>query len=74
MNKEIRVPALGESVTEATIAKWFKNVGDTVKADEPKIRIFLFFMLVFSLAAVELSRRVRSRQHEIVGHFAAFLC
>jgi 2-oxoglutarate dehydrogenase E2 component (dihydrolipoamide succinyltransferase) len=39
MNKEIRVPALGESVTEATIAKWFKNVGDTVKADEPMVEL-----------------------------------
>ena len=37
MAKEIRVPALGESVTEATIAKWFKNAGDAVKADEPLV-------------------------------------
>ena len=35
MAVEIKVPALGESVSEATIAKWFKNVGDAVKADEP---------------------------------------
>ena len=39
MAKEIRVPALGESVTEATIAKWFKNVGDAVKADEPMVEL-----------------------------------
>jgi 2-oxoglutarate dehydrogenase E2 component (dihydrolipoamide succinyltransferase) len=39
MSKEIRVPALGESVTEATIAKWFKNVGDAVKADEPMVEL-----------------------------------
>jgi 2-oxoglutarate dehydrogenase E2 component (dihydrolipoamide succinyltransferase) len=32
---DIRVPTLGESVSEATIGKWFKKVGDTVKADEP---------------------------------------
>lgn len=31
---EIRVPNMGESVTEATIAKWFKKVGDAVAADE----------------------------------------
>ena len=31
---EIRVPALGESVTEATVGQWFKKVGDAVKADE----------------------------------------
>ncbi len=35
MAGEIKVPTLGESVTEATIAKWFKKVGDAVKADEP---------------------------------------
>ncbi len=39
MAKEIRVPALGESVTEATIAKWFKNVGDSVKVDEPMVEL-----------------------------------
>lgn len=31
---EIRVPTLGESVTEATIGRWFKKAGDTVRADE----------------------------------------
>ena len=31
---EIRVPTLGESVTEATVATWFKKVGDAVKVDE----------------------------------------
>jgi 2-oxoglutarate dehydrogenase E2 component (dihydrolipoamide succinyltransferase) len=35
MSIEIRVPALGESVTEATVAKWFKQVGDAVAVDEP---------------------------------------
>jgi 2-oxoglutarate dehydrogenase E2 component (dihydrolipoamide succinyltransferase) len=39
MAKEIRVPALGESVTEATIAKWFKKVGDSVKVDEPMVEL-----------------------------------
>ncbi len=32
---EIRVPTLGESVTEATIGQWYKKIGDTVHADEP---------------------------------------
>ena len=32
---DILVPTLGESVTEATLAKWFKAVGDTVAVDEP---------------------------------------
>ena len=31
---EIKVPTLGESVTEATVATWFKKVGEIVKADE----------------------------------------
>ena len=35
MATPIVVPGLGESVTEATVAKWMKNVGDAVKADEP---------------------------------------
>jgi len=35
MATEIRVPTLGESVSEATIGTWFKKVGDAVKADEP---------------------------------------
>jgi 2-oxoglutarate dehydrogenase E2 component (dihydrolipoamide succinyltransferase) len=34
MATEIRVPTLGESVAEATIGKWLKKAGDTVKADE----------------------------------------
>ncbi|GJL92181.1 2-oxoglutarate dehydrogenase complex dihydrolipoyllysine-residue succinyltransferase [Hyphococcus sp.] len=39
MTTEIRVPALGESVTEATIAKWMKNEGDSVSADEPLVEL-----------------------------------
>ncbi len=35
MTIQIVVPALGESVTEATVSKWMKKVGDPVKADEP---------------------------------------
>ena len=35
MTTEIRVPTLGESVSEATIGRWFKKAGDSVKADEP---------------------------------------
>ena len=36
---EIRVPTLGESVTEATIGKWFKKAGDAVAADEPLVEL-----------------------------------
>src|ERR1700710_2734665 len=39
MATEIRVPTLGESVSEATIGKWFKKPGDTVKADEPLLEL-----------------------------------
>ena len=34
MATEIRVPIMGESVTEATVGQWLKQVGDAVKADE----------------------------------------
>ena len=36
---EIRVPVLGESVTEATIGKWFKKAGDVVAVDEPVVEL-----------------------------------
>ena len=36
---EIRVPTLGESVTEATIGRWFKKAGDAVSADEPLVEL-----------------------------------
>ena len=39
MTIEIRVPTLGESVTEATVGKWFKKTGDAVKADEPLVEL-----------------------------------
>ena len=39
MAVEIKVPALGESVTEATIAKWFKAVGDAVAVDEALVEL-----------------------------------
>jgi 2-oxoglutarate dehydrogenase E2 component (dihydrolipoamide succinyltransferase) len=39
MATEIRVPTLGESVSEATIGRWFKKPGDPVKADEPVVEL-----------------------------------
>jgi 2-oxoglutarate dehydrogenase E2 component (dihydrolipoamide succinyltransferase) len=39
MANEIRVPTLGESVTEATIGKWFKKVGDAIAVDEPLVEL-----------------------------------
>src|SRR5690242_14526120 len=39
MSIEIKVPAMGESVTEATVARWFKREGDAVKRDEPLLEL-----------------------------------
>ena len=39
MATDIRVPTLGESISEATVGKWFKQRGDTVKADEPLVEL-----------------------------------
>ena len=39
MSVEIKVPSLGESVVEATIAKWYKNEGDSVTLDEPLLEL-----------------------------------
>src|SRR5258706_13690199 len=39
MATEITVPTLGESVTEATVAKWLKALGDTVAVDEPLVEL-----------------------------------
>src|SRR4051812_39180096 len=39
MTVEIKVPTMGESVTEATISKWFKKEGDAVKRDEPLLEL-----------------------------------
>ena len=39
MSTEIKVPSLGESVVEATVAKWYKNQGDHVAIDEPLVEL-----------------------------------
>jgi 2-oxoglutarate dehydrogenase E2 component (dihydrolipoamide succinyltransferase) len=39
MSVQITVPSLGESVSEATVLKWFKNVGEAVEADEPLVEL-----------------------------------
>jgi 2-oxoglutarate dehydrogenase E2 component (dihydrolipoamide succinyltransferase) len=39
MATEIRVPTLGESISEATVGKWFKQRGEAVKADEPLVEL-----------------------------------
>ena len=39
MSEKIVVPVLGESITEATVAKWLKSKGDNVEADEPIVEL-----------------------------------
>ena len=39
MSEDILVPVLGESITEATVSKWLKKVGENVKADEPVVEL-----------------------------------
>ena len=39
MATDILVPTLGESVSEATIGRWFKKPGDSVAADEPLVEL-----------------------------------
>src|SRR5580698_2118702 len=39
MSLEIKVPAMGESVTEATVARWFKKDGESVARDEPLVEL-----------------------------------
>ena len=39
MSEKIVVPALGESVTEATVSKWLKSVGESVSSDEPLVEL-----------------------------------
>ena len=39
MSKKIIVPTLGESITEATVSRWLKNIGDQIETDEPLIEL-----------------------------------
>src|SRR6187431_1881960 len=39
MSTDVTLPALGESVTEGTVTRWLKKVGDTVAVDEPLVEI-----------------------------------
>ena len=39
MSEKILVPALGESITEATVSKWLKSEGESVDADEPIVEL-----------------------------------
>src|ERR671919_2400885 len=39
MATEVNLPALGESVTEGTVTRWLKSVGDTIAVDEPLLEV-----------------------------------
>ena len=39
MSESVNLPALGESVTEGTVTRWLKNVGDRVEVDEPLVEV-----------------------------------
>src|ERR1700712_4497369 len=39
MSESVSLPALGESVTEGTVTRWLKNVGDRVEGDEPLLEV-----------------------------------
>src|SRR5450759_685710 len=39
MSERVTMPALGESVTEGTVSRWLKNVGDAVAVDEPLLEV-----------------------------------
>ena len=39
MSERVTMPALGESVTEGTVTRWLKNVGDSVAVDEPLLEV-----------------------------------
>lgn len=60
MTTEIKVPALGESVSEATIAKWFKKAGDYVQADE----------ILVELETDKVSLEVNAPSAGVLSHIA----
>jgi len=68
MATEIRVPTLGESVTEATIGKWFKKVGDTIAADEPLVELETDKVTVeVPAAAAGTLTEITAKEGETVG-------
>src|SRR5687768_14098348 len=74
---DLVVPQLGESITEAVIAKWLKNVGDSVAADEPlvdletdKITVQLPSPAAGSLSEQKFPVGATVRVGDIVGQIA----
>ena len=54
MQMEVRVPTLGESMTEATVGQWFKSVGDPIAQDETLLELETDKITVSSPANIEL--------------------
>ncbi|BCG85004.1 dihydrolipoyllysine-residue succinyltransferase component of 2-oxoglutarate dehydrogenase complex [Mesorhizobium sp. 113-3-9] len=68
MATEIRVPTLGESVTEATIGKWFKKVGDAIAVDEPLVELETDKVTVeVPAAAAGILSEIAVKEGETVG-------
>lgn len=61
MATEIKVPTLGESVSEATVAKWFKAVGDPIAVDEPLVE------LETDKVTIEVNAQVAGTLSEIIA-------
>ncbi|WP_350335576.1 2-oxoglutarate dehydrogenase complex dihydrolipoyllysine-residue succinyltransferase [Coralliovum pocilloporae] len=78
MTTEIRVPTLGESVTEAIVGQWFKQPGDAVNADEPlveletdKVTIEVPAASAGVLQAIEAEEGATVEVGALLGHLAA---
>ena len=61
---ELTVPALGESITEAVVGKWYKKVGEAVKVDEPVVVLESAFENVRPSVEVK-SRRVGGATYQV---------
>ena len=77
MTIDITVPALGESVTEATVAKWFKAVGEPVAVDEPlceletdKVALEVFATAAGTLAAISAEEGATVEIGALLGQVA----
>jgi 2-oxoglutarate dehydrogenase E2 component (dihydrolipoamide succinyltransferase) len=78
MSVEIKVPALGESVTEATVAQWFKKPGDAVAADEAlveletdKVTVEVYAPAAGTLSEVLASTGATVAVGALLGHISA---
>ena len=65
---EIRVPTLGESISEATIGKWLKKIGDTVEVDEPIVELETDKVNVeIPATAAGVIKTITAKEGEVVG-------